>query len=420
VDLSKGEHKKPEFLAINPNGKVPALKDGNIYLYESSSIIRYLSNKHRNQLLPFDDVRTFGLIDAAYTLIRSTLWESTSKLVFLCFVLPTLGGKEPNQAEVTFFKNSVEQSLEFIEKNFFKQSKYIVGSNLSIADIALGTNLSHLEIINFDLSKYPNILKFWLSIQYSDAYLISHALFYKILNDLKYKTQPKAAVTQVIPVNDNIIPFNTENRGEHLRLFHIPGTRGTRVLWLAYELGLDLIRVVQVKWTQLQKKEFLDINPNGLIPAMVDESLPDNSKNMFEAGAICDYLLGVISPNNNLLPKTWTNDNWARHFVWKHWTVVTLDGRLISKMFGSGKVGNIINKTGRKIFQTLIFPMVDRDLEDNLYINGNEFSATDIYVGYTLFLAENLKLIVPDSRIANYYARLKERPAWGRAFPDHL
>ena len=32
VDLSKGEHRTPEYLAINPNGKVPALEDGNVRL----------------------------------------------------------------------------------------------------------------------------------------------------------------------------------------------------------------------------------------------------------------------------------------------------------------------------------------------------------------------------------------------------
>ena len=39
VDLAKGEHKRPEFLAINPNGKVPALEDGATRLWEADAII---------------------------------------------------------------------------------------------------------------------------------------------------------------------------------------------------------------------------------------------------------------------------------------------------------------------------------------------------------------------------------------------
>jgi len=122
-----------------------------------------------------------------------------------------------------------------------------------------------------------------------------------------------------------------------------------------------------------------------MVPSLVDESLVEG-KNLFEAGAIIDYLSTVVCPNNSLIPKNWTSDNWSRHFVWKHWTIVTLDGRLISKMFGSGKVGNMFNKTAQKIYETLIVPQIEKDLALHTYINGDQFTFTDIYVGFTLFL----------------------------------
>jgi len=367
-----------------------------------------------------------GVIDTAYTVIRSAngLWDSTSKLVYLSFILPSIAGVESDFVEVEGARSSVKSQLDFMGKNYFKNSDFVVGTELSIADLALATNLAHLEILDFDLSPYPIIQKFWNKIQLLDSYLISHALFYKILKDLKTRSrqQPRVSETKKEKVGSgsgsNIVSPIPEHRGEFLRLYHVPGTRGTRVLWLAYELGLDLIRVVQVKWTQLEKKEFRDINPNGKIPALVDESL--ESKNLFEGGAICDYLLDVVCPNNLLFPKTWTSDNWAKHLIWKHWTVVTLDGRLLSKMFGSGKFGNIINKTGQKIYENLIIPMLEKDLESHDYINGNEFTATDIYVGYTLFIADILKLVKGDNKISQYLARLKLRPAWGKAFPESL
>ncbi|HVM98437.1 MAG TPA: glutathione S-transferase family protein, partial [Candidatus Acidoferrales bacterium] len=53
VDLFKGEHKKPEFLAINPRGQVPALVDGDIRLYESVAIVHYLEHRYpQPSLLP--------------------------------------------------------------------------------------------------------------------------------------------------------------------------------------------------------------------------------------------------------------------------------------------------------------------------------------------------------------------------------
>ena len=58
VDITKGEQKKPEFLAVNPNGKVPALQDDGTTLYESSIIMEYLNDKYPNPpLLPADPGR---------------------------------------------------------------------------------------------------------------------------------------------------------------------------------------------------------------------------------------------------------------------------------------------------------------------------------------------------------------------------
>ena len=48
LEASKGELKTPEFLAINPLGRVPAIRDGNFTLHESLAIMVYLDRKHPN------------------------------------------------------------------------------------------------------------------------------------------------------------------------------------------------------------------------------------------------------------------------------------------------------------------------------------------------------------------------------------
>jgi glutathione S-transferase len=55
VDITKSEQKKPEYLAINPYGKVPALQDDGVNVYESTIITEYLNDKYPNPpLLPSD------------------------------------------------------------------------------------------------------------------------------------------------------------------------------------------------------------------------------------------------------------------------------------------------------------------------------------------------------------------------------
>ena len=55
LDLPAGEHKKPEYLAINPVGKVPALIDGKVIVHDSTIVGEYLEDKYpQKPLLPKD------------------------------------------------------------------------------------------------------------------------------------------------------------------------------------------------------------------------------------------------------------------------------------------------------------------------------------------------------------------------------
>jgi glutathione S-transferase len=81
VNLLAGEHRRPEFLRINPAGKVPVLVDGDLVLTESAAIVMYLAEKYRDKgLLPTDlklRAQVYRWVMFAVTELEQPLWRIT-------------------------------------------------------------------------------------------------------------------------------------------------------------------------------------------------------------------------------------------------------------------------------------------------------------------------------------------------------
>src|SRR5229473_4358541 len=73
IEFSKAEHKSPEYLRMNPRGRVPTLKDGDFVLYESLAIIAYLDRK-------YPEVPVFGRTPEEAGVVWRRLSETDSYL----------------------------------------------------------------------------------------------------------------------------------------------------------------------------------------------------------------------------------------------------------------------------------------------------------------------------------------------------
>jgi len=81
LEASKGELKTPEFLAINPLGRVPAIRDGNFTLHESLAIMVYLDRKHPNPPLFGRTAEEAGRIFELISEFISDFWPPGQRLI---------------------------------------------------------------------------------------------------------------------------------------------------------------------------------------------------------------------------------------------------------------------------------------------------------------------------------------------------
>jgi glutathione S-transferase len=139
IDLRAGAQKTPDYLKINPYGKVPAIVDGDTVLYESCIINEYLDERYPSpRLMPTDPVARararilvdFGLtqMDSAYTKLRMEM---------------TKDEKERNQETINAAKEDIKKRLQRLEQEL-GDKEYLMGE-FSLVDADLIPRFTRLE-----------------------------------------------------------------------------------------------------------------------------------------------------------------------------------------------------------------------------------------------------------------------------------
>lgn len=130
VNLVEGEHKRPEFLRINPAGKVPVLVDGDRVIPESAAIVLYLADKYPEKgLLPVDleeRAQTYRWIMFAVTELEQPLWRITRHT----FLYPP---DKRLPADIELARDDFTSMATILEAHL-KGREFIIGDKLSAAD----------------------------------------------------------------------------------------------------------------------------------------------------------------------------------------------------------------------------------------------------------------------------------------------
>jgi GST-like protein len=136
IDLAKGEHKTPQFLALNPMGQIPVIVDNEgpggskVTLAQSSAIMVYCAEK-AGKFIPKDGAKKAAMLEAFMS--ASTDITPTFGSVNACVRNPN---PEPYKAAGEMFKQRLKGYFK-VWDDFLGKRKYAAGDEFSIADLSL-------------------------------------------------------------------------------------------------------------------------------------------------------------------------------------------------------------------------------------------------------------------------------------------
>ncbi|MBL8630924.1 MAG: glutathione S-transferase family protein [Rhodospirillaceae bacterium] len=157
-DYLKGETKTPEFLAINPAGKVPALTDGNVVMTESLGMNLYIAHTYgQGKLWPDDQAGRAKCIQ--WTLWAATELEPSAAGRLIQLVLTPEANRDAKAVEG--FAEKSKLALNTLNAALTR-SPYLAGNAFSVADLNVSAVTEYLQRTKFDLTPWPHVQK-WLA-----------------------------------------------------------------------------------------------------------------------------------------------------------------------------------------------------------------------------------------------------------------
>ena len=159
VDLGKGDQLTPEYIAMNPNKKMPVLEDDGYVLWESNAILFYLASKKPESGLWPSDVR------AQADVLRWLAWESAhwdaESVGMVGFEKTSKGVLGLGPADPLFIARGEQNFDRFaaVLNQHLKGRTWITGDDLSIADFSVGAMVPAAERLQLAVASFPEIIR---------------------------------------------------------------------------------------------------------------------------------------------------------------------------------------------------------------------------------------------------------------------
>jgi len=174
IDLFKHQQKSPEFVKMQPFGRIPVLEDDGFFLYESRAIARYLCLKHESaaaKLYPAD-IKQRALVEQ-FISVESSYYKSAEFLLAEA-VFKKFRGQTPDDALVAKHKQELEDTMVVYDR-ILEGKTYLVGDSLTLADIFHIPCAQHIVDMGnesiFVHPDRPNVARWWKAISTHEAWV---------------------------------------------------------------------------------------------------------------------------------------------------------------------------------------------------------------------------------------------------------
>ena len=198
-----------------------------------------------------------------------------------------------------------------------------------------------------------------------------------------------------------------------LKVHFVAGTRSGRVVWLLEELGLEYeVNIMPFTKEGLKSPEHRSRHALGRVPV-----LDDGDISIFESGAIIDYVL-ERHKNGGLKPSS-DSSEFPFYLQWYHYCegmVMPPMNQIVVQtiLLPPDRRDEVVLNQAKKLLSKALAPVNDA-LAGKDYLIG-DFSAADLMLGHSCFMANRLGCVTDDMQnIKDYVARIDSRPAFKKA-----
>lgn len=169
VQLQKGEQRAPNYLAMNPNGKVPVLDDDGFFLTESHAIMMYLADKTPGQTLYPTELRARADVNRWLFWSAHHFQPSISILNWEHVVKSLLGQGPADPARVAQGELQVRECVRVLNAHLAGKT-WVSGDTVTLADYALASPLMSIASAKLPVEDAPHLLAWFERVKGLDAW----------------------------------------------------------------------------------------------------------------------------------------------------------------------------------------------------------------------------------------------------------